>query len=347
MYSGKLFFFILIVFLPVGQSYAQPHSHGARSHSHGLPTQGIQHQHGGGAYGKQLKGKVIPKNTHSKGSYTKDQKGCLHFNRNPEPNDAIVWNGKCINGYSEGRGQQQWYENKKATFHYNGAKKRGMYHGQGTYKRPDGKKYVGNFSNGKEHGKGTIYYKNGNKYVGYFINGKGNGQGSYQYRNGTKYVGNFKDNTFNGHGTLISGAGVKYVGNFKNGKMHGQGVASHVSGSGRKVAVVHNEGVLVNNKLLTPTSSFDKKHHAQFDRCFASYNKIKRLQQEKLDKGEKFRTAWDAIDGVKYKKTRSDRKIENESNNFESLSCYKMNKDFMLKKCQQSNKYNRFCSNML
>ncbi len=43
---------VLLSFISVSQSCAQPHTHGIRSHTHGLPAQGVGHRHNKGIAGK-------------------------------------------------------------------------------------------------------------------------------------------------------------------------------------------------------------------------------------------------------------------------------------------------------
>ena len=43
---------VLLAFISISPSYAQPHTHGGRSHTHGLPAQGIGHRHNNGIAGK-------------------------------------------------------------------------------------------------------------------------------------------------------------------------------------------------------------------------------------------------------------------------------------------------------
>ncbi len=53
MRLGKVCFYILLLSVfSISQSYAQDHSHGERYHTHALPVEGINHQHGKGAMGK-------------------------------------------------------------------------------------------------------------------------------------------------------------------------------------------------------------------------------------------------------------------------------------------------------
>ena len=54
-------------------------------------------------------------------------------------------------------------------------------------------KYEGERKDGKEHGQGTMTYHEGSKYVGEWKNGKYNGQGTLTFPDGQKYVGEMKD----------------------------------------------------------------------------------------------------------------------------------------------------------
>lgn len=90
------------------------------------------------------------------------------------------WNGKgnlyigeWMNGKRHGRGAYffnlpEWRENEHTEFwlsenfeNYNGEFINDHYHGQGTYRWPDGQKYVGGFFANNKHGEGTFYYVTG------------------------------------------------------------------------------------------------------------------------------------------------------------------------------------------
>lgn len=112
----------------MSQSYAQPHSHGGRSHTHALPTQGIGHRHGNSAIGESASNRVT---TSAPANYIADKKGCFHFNENPMPNESLTWTGKCIKGYAEGDGDQKWFLNGKPNGGGNTSLKRGkMFFGE-------------------------------------------------------------------------------------------------------------------------------------------------------------------------------------------------------------------------
>lgn len=85
------------------------HSHGGRSHTHPLPSQGIAHRHNGGAIGQSMSGRSNSLGKH----WIRDQKNCLHYNSKPLPNETVTWSGKCVNGYAEGQGKRSWFKDHK------------------------------------------------------------------------------------------------------------------------------------------------------------------------------------------------------------------------------------------
>lgn len=139
----RIMAFLISVLITVFQSnlYAEPHSHGGRSHNHPLPKQGIQHRHGNGAYGVSGHGmntnklhqrmtNLKPHNTvkiTNKGRvlqidkvYTlRDQNNCLHYRYDFESVKnvgkkpiikSLQWFGKCVDGYAKGGGAfTAWY----------------------------------------------------------------------------------------------------------------------------------------------------------------------------------------------------------------------------------------------
>lgn len=90
------------------------------------------------------------------------------------------WNGKgklYIGEWKENKRNGQgsyffdlpeWHENQHTEFwlsenteNYSGEFVNDFYHGQGTYRWPDGQKYVGGFFANNKHGSGTFYYATG------------------------------------------------------------------------------------------------------------------------------------------------------------------------------------------
>lgn len=51
--------------------------------------------------------------------------------------------------------------------------------GEGHYKWPDGREYIGTFSFGKKDGLGRYYWPDGRKYIGFWRKGKQHGIGKY------------------------------------------------------------------------------------------------------------------------------------------------------------------------
>ena len=93
----------------------------------------------------------------------------------------------------------------------------------GTFAWPDGRKYVGEYSDGKPNGQGTFMWSDGRKYVGLYSDSQPNGQGTFTWPDGRKHVGAYRSGKPNGPGTFLWPDGRKYVGLYKDGKPNGQG----------------------------------------------------------------------------------------------------------------------------
>jgi hypothetical protein len=91
-----------------------------------------------------------------------------HWNGNGQ-----LYIGQWANNKREGQGSYfinmpRWAENQNSEFwlrenteNYTGDFVNDFYHGQGTYRWPDGQKFVGGFFANKKHGKGIFYYATG------------------------------------------------------------------------------------------------------------------------------------------------------------------------------------------
>ena len=97
------------------------------------------------------------------------QTGCQVWNENPQPNETITWSGSCLNGYAEGLGVLDWFEDGIATSHHQG-----------------------NFKQGRPSGNAAITFKNGEIFNG-ILDEKGLaiGIGTYEWPNGDKFEGDF------------------------------------------------------------------------------------------------------------------------------------------------------------
>ena len=101
---------------------------------------------------------------------------------------------------------------------YEGAYLRGKLHGYGTYKWPDGEKYIGDWAYGKRNGYGTNFWPDGDKYIGQFINNKKDGKGTYYWNEGNKYVGMWKNDKRSGLGVFTYKSGKVTEGYWRNDK---------------------------------------------------------------------------------------------------------------------------------
>ena len=107
-------------------------------------------------------------------------------------------------------------------------KKKGMYHGTGTYTWDNRDKYVGEWKKGMRHGTGTLTYVNGDEYVGEWKDDKKNGKGTFIFtNNGNKYEGEFIKDMIHGKGTFTWENGDMYKGEWNNNKEHGQGTMTY------------------------------------------------------------------------------------------------------------------------
>lgn len=149
------------------------------------------------------------------GEWISDDKGCKHWNSSPGPNETITWSGKCKNGYANGTGTQQWYQDGKANGRYEGKIDGGNYIGFGTFYFASGDKYEGNWKSGKREGLGTEIFGNGEKYEGNWRSDNREGFGTYYFAEGTKYVGEWKQHTQDGFGTNYFADGTIWTGLWK------------------------------------------------------------------------------------------------------------------------------------
>jgi hypothetical protein len=108
-------------------------------------------------------------------SFTDD--GCKVWNKLPNPEEKVFWEGKCINGFVEGTGKLTWIDqtNKAET-------------------------HEGVWIAGKINGFAISTFAGGDKYIGGYVDGEREGWGVYSWKNGTKYIGKFKNGYFEGLG---------------------------------------------------------------------------------------------------------------------------------------------------
>ncbi|CDW82176.1 UNKNOWN [Stylonychia lemnae] len=114
-------------------------------------------------------------------------------------------------------------------FVYRGNLKDSKIEGQGEFKWPDGRHYIGEFRNSCMYGQGKLLWidKNQGKsvYKGEFQANLFHGYGKLLWSNGDIYEGCFENGQYHGEGEFRwANPKFKYKGSFSKGRMHGQGV---------------------------------------------------------------------------------------------------------------------------
>ncbi len=179
--------------------------------------------------------------------------GCKLWNGAPQPNETVTWTGECRNGYAEGVGVEEWYQDQKLTERveglliegklngkgtstwatgetYVGSWRDSQYHGKGIHILPNGERYEGQWAGGKRNGTGINILPNGERYEGQWEDGKRQGKGKYSWPDGRRYAGEWKDNQLTGQGTLKWPNGETYVGTWQNGLRDGYGTLANTIG---------------------------------------------------------------------------------------------------------------------
>lgn len=103
------------------------------------------------------------------GSIADQRTGCKVLNAHPQPSESITWSGGCENGFAQGPGILQWFENGQAA-----------------------ERYVGDMRGGQMDGHGILNTGNGGRYEGEFRDGAANGFGQWTTANGT-FSGEWKN----------------------------------------------------------------------------------------------------------------------------------------------------------
>ena len=99
---------------------------------------------------------LLPLAAVAQGTATSDPRtGCRVVNAHPQPNESIAWSGGCVNGFAQGHGILQWFENSRPTERYEGDMRAGQMDGQGVLNTGNGGRYEGTFHDGVADGTGT------------------------------------------------------------------------------------------------------------------------------------------------------------------------------------------------
>jgi hypothetical protein len=131
-------------------------------------------------------------------NYISDSKGCKIANPSPKPNETVTWSGECKDGFAEGTGVMQWFEDKQPGARYEGALAHGALSGEGKLTLPDGSTYEGGWLDGRQNGQGILKASDGGSYKGGWKNGRPDGRGVMHAATGETVEGTWKDGTYQG-----------------------------------------------------------------------------------------------------------------------------------------------------
>jgi len=122
--------------------------------------------------------------------------GCKAWDATPADDESITWSGGCKDGFAEGDGTLQWFENGKLTAHYEGTYQGGKMEGRGVYSWANGDRYEGEFKDDDYNGHGVYTWSNGERYEGAWVDGKPNGQGIKTEPGGKVFSGTWINGCF-------------------------------------------------------------------------------------------------------------------------------------------------------
>ncbi|MFK7915657.1 MAG: hypothetical protein AB8B93_17200 [Pseudomonadales bacterium] len=125
-----------------------------------------------------------------------------------------------------GQGSYRWPDGRQ----YSGAWHDSQPHGQGNWSSPDGSRYSGGWQSGLYQGSGSLIDANGQRYEGNFQTGKRHGQGLQVSADG-QYEGAWANDLPQGQGTFKGADGSVYSGAYQAGDRHGAGRFTSASGS--------------------------------------------------------------------------------------------------------------------
>lgn len=178
---------------------------------------------------------------------------CKVSNDEPEPNETIIYHGRCIDGYADGLGSVTWQKNGISKVKITGVYSHGSipkysscrkdYYDSGTSEtgiitfegpcydvangvsRQSFKNYTitAERKDNKIIGYALVSFKNGSVYVGEIKNGGMTGFGYIRYPTFEEYLGTFVSGKREGWGTLRGK--MAYDGGWKNDKFDGMGIS--------------------------------------------------------------------------------------------------------------------------
>ena len=105
-------------------------------------------------------------------AFIKTTQGCLAWVNPATSKTIITWDGNCSEGYTNGIGNFNWYEDNHLIQKYLGGMRSGKFHGYGTVTFADGMKYVGEWKDDNLHGQGIFTTSDGERLEGIFEENK-------------------------------------------------------------------------------------------------------------------------------------------------------------------------------
>ncbi|MBV8190961.1 MAG: hypothetical protein JOY64_09795 [Alphaproteobacteria bacterium] len=84
------------------------------------------------------------------------QLGCRMWDWHPEPEDNVVWRGRCRGKLPDGPGQAQWYEHGRPIDRFTGLYRNGRREGPGQYVWNDSVHFEGAYANDLPDGYGVV-----------------------------------------------------------------------------------------------------------------------------------------------------------------------------------------------
>jgi hypothetical protein len=132
--------------------------------------------------------------------YIADKNGCKIANPSPKPLETVTWSGSCKDGYAEGQGTMQWYDDNQPGALYQGTLVHGALSGKGKLTLPNGATYEGGWLDGKQSGTGVLTAIDGGDYRGEWKNGEPDGAGVMRSGTGETVTGIWKEGIYIGPG---------------------------------------------------------------------------------------------------------------------------------------------------
>ncbi|RLN53303.1 hypothetical protein BBJ29_000478 [Phytophthora kernoviae] len=150
--------------------------------------------------------------------------------------DGTIWEGEGVDNFFSpftASGAHFRVTSCPSVGIYEGAVRRGKFHGLGTlqirmaFARGE---YVGEWKEGQRHGYGIERLDNGELFEGYWAHDRHSGPGELVLADGSRYDGLFRRGLWHGHGVRTLASGDRISGEFQDGFLDGNGTIQFVDG---------------------------------------------------------------------------------------------------------------------